>query len=126
MIDKGIYTQKKQLVDDLWEKYKKASEELKDYAMENTPLPENIYWEDKKMKYYYKLTAISYIYDNMIDYDVEFLSLTENEYRLNKVWSVSEQYIKEQCLPITAEQWNKALMECSDKIRENMVTISKG
>ena len=125
MIDKGIYTQKKQLVDDLWEKYKKASEELKDYAMENTPLPENIYWEDKKMKYYYKLTAISYIYDNMIDYDVEFLSLTENEYRLNKVWSVSEQYIKEQCLPITAEQWNKALMECSDKIRENMVSISK-
>ena len=125
MIDKGIYTQKKQLVDDLWEKYKKASEELKDYAMENTPLPENIYWEDKKMKYYYKLTAISYIYDNMIDYDVEFLSLTENEYRLNKVWSVSEQYIKEQCLPITAEQWNKALMECSGKIRENMVSISE-
>ena len=125
MIDKGIYTQKKQLVDDLWEKYKKASEELKDYAMENTPLPENIYWEDKKMKYYYKLTAINYIYDNMIDYGVEFLSLTENEYRLNKVWSVSEQYIKEQCLSITAEQWNKALMECSDKIRENMVSISK-
>lgn len=125
MIDKGIYTQKKQLVDDLWEKYKKASEELKDYAMENTPLPENIYWEDKKMKYYYKLTAISYIYDNIIDYDVEFLSLTENEYRLNKVWSVSEQYIKEQCLPITAEQWNKALMECSDKIMENMVSISE-
>ena len=125
MIDKGIYTQKKQLVDDLWEKYKKASEELKDYAMENTPLPENIYWEDKKMKYYYKLTAINYIYDNMIDYDVEFLSLTENEYRLNKVWSVSEQYIKEQCLPITAEQWNKALMECSGKIRENMVSISE-
>ena len=30
MIDKGIYTQKKQLVDDLYEKYKKASEELKD------------------------------------------------------------------------------------------------
>lgn len=125
MIDKGIYTQKKQLVDDLWEKYKKASEELKDYAMENTPLPENIYWEDKKMKYYYKLTAISYIYDNMIDYDVEFLSLTENEYRLNKVWSVSEQYIKEQCLPITAEQWNKALMECSDKIMDNIVSISE-
>ena len=125
MIDKGIYTQKKQLVDDLWEKYKKASEELKDYAMKNTPLPENIYWEDKKMKYYYKLTAISYIYDNMIDYDVEFLSLTENEYRLNKVWSVSEQYIKEQCLPITAEQWNKALMECSDKIMDNIVSISE-
>ena len=125
MINKGIYTQKKQLVDDLWEKYKKASEELKDYAMGNTPLPENIYWEDKKMKYYYKLTAISYIYDNMIDYDVEFLSLTENEYRLNKVWSVSEQYIKEQCLPITAEQWNKALMECSSKIMDNIVSISE-
>lgn len=126
MIDKGIYTQKKQLVDDLWEKYKKASEELKDYAMENTPLPKNIYWKDKKMEYYYKLTAIKYIYDNLIDYDTDFLSLTENEYRLNKVWSVSEQYIKEQCLPITAEQWNEALMRCGSKIMENMVTISKG
>ena len=125
MIDKGIYTQKKQLVDDLWEKYKKASEELKDYAMENTFLPKNIYWKDKKMEYYYKLTAIKYIYDNLIDYDTDFLSLIENEYRLNKVWSVSEQYIKEQCLPITAEQWNKALMECSDKIMENMVSISE-
>lgn len=125
MIDKGIYTQKKQLVNDLWEKYKKASEELKDYAMENTPLPKNIYWKDKKMEYYYKLTAIKYIYDNLINYNTEFFSLTENEYRLNKVWFVSEQYIKEQCLPITAEQWNKALMECSDKIRENIVSISK-
>ena len=125
MIDKGIYTQKKQLVDDLWEKYKKASEELKDYAMENISLPKNIYWKDKKMEYYYKLTAIKYIYDNLIDYDTDFLSLIENEYRLNKVWSVSEQYIKEQCLPITAEQWNKALMECSDKIMENMVSISE-
>ena len=125
MIDKGIYTQKKQLVDDLWEKYKKASEELKDYAMENTSLPKNIYWKDKKMEYYYKLTALKYIYDNLIDYDTDFLSLIENEYRLNKVWSVSEQYIKEQCLPITAEQWNKALMECSDKIMENMVSISE-
>ena len=123
MIDKGIYTQKKQLVDDLWEKYQKASEELKDYAMANTPLPKNIYWKDKKMEYYYKLTAIKYIYDNLIDYDTNFLSLTENEYRLNKVWSVSEQYIKEQCLPITAEQWNKALIECSDKIMENTILI---
>ena len=126
MIDKGIYTQKKQLVDDLYEKYQKASEELKDYAIANTPLPKNIYWKDKRMEYYYKLTAISYIYDNMIDYDVDFLSLTENEYRLNKVWSVSEQYIKEQCLSITAEQWNEALMRCGSKIMENMVTISKG
>lgn len=125
MIDKGIYTQKKQLVDDLYEKYKKASEDLKNYAMENTPLPENIYWKDKKMEYYYKLIDINYIYDNVIDYDVDFLSLTENEYRLNKVWSVSEQYIKEQCLPITAEQWNKALMECSNKIMDNMVSISE-
>ena len=84
--------------------------------MANTSLPNNIYWKDKKMEYYYKLTAIKYIYDNLIDYDTDFLSLTENEYRLNKVWSVSEQYIKEQCLPITVEQWDKALIECSDKI----------
>lgn len=126
MIDKGIYTQKKQLVDDLYEKYQKASEELKDYAIANTPLPKNIYWKDKKMEYYYKLIDINYIYDNVIDYDVDFLSLTGNEYRLNKTWSVSEEYIKKQCLPITAEQWNKALMECSDKIMENMVSISKG
>ena len=125
MIDKGIYTQKKQLVDDLYEKYKKASEDLKNYAMENTPLPENIYWKDKKMEYYYKLIDINYIYDNVIDYDVDFLSLTSNEYRLNKAWSVSEEYIKKQCLPITAEQWNKALMECSDKIMNNMVSISE-
>ena len=125
MIDKGIYTQKKQLVDDLYEKYKKASEDLKNYAMKNTPLPENIYWKDKRMEYYYKLIDINYIYDNLIDYDVDFLSLTENEYRLNKVWSVSEEYIKKQCLPITAEQWNKALMECSNKIMNNMVSISE-
>ena len=125
MIDKGIYTQKKQLVDDLWEKYQKASEELKDYAMANTPLPKNIYCKDKKMEYYYKLIDINYIYDNLIDYDTDFLSLTENEYRLNKVWSVSEQYIKEQCLPITAEQWDKALIECSDKIIKNTVSISE-
>ena len=125
MIDKGIYTQKKQLVDDLYEKYKKASEDLKNYAMENTPLPKNIYWKDKKMEYYYKLIDINYICDDLIDYNVEFLSLIENEYRLNKVWSVSEQYIKEQCLPITAEQWNKALMECRDKIMDNIVSISE-
>ena len=125
MIDKGIYTQKKQLVDDLYEKYQKASEDLKNYAMENTTLPKNIYWKDKKMEYYYKLIDINYIYDNVIDYDVDFLSLANNEYRLNKAWSVSEQYIKEQCLPITAEQWNKALMECRDKIMENIVSISE-
>ena len=47
------------------------------------------------MEYYYKLTAIKYIYDNLIDYDTDFLSLTENEYRWNKVWSVFEQKIKE-------------------------------
>lgn len=126
MIDKGIYTQKKQLVDDLYEKYQKASEELKDYAIANTPLPKNIYWKDKKMEYYYKLIDINYIYDNVIDYDVDFLSLTGNEYRLNKAWSVSEEYIKKQCLPITTEQWNKALKECSDKIMDNIVSISKG
>ena len=125
MIDKEIYAQKKQLVDDLYEKYKKASEDLKNYAMENTPLPKNIYWKDKKMEYYYKLIDINYIYDNLIDYDVDFLSLTDNEYRLNKAWSVSEEYIKKQCLPITAEQWNKALMECRDKIMENIVSISE-
>ena len=125
MIDKGIYTQKKQLVDDLYEKYKKASEDLKNYAMENTPLPKNIYWKDKKMEYYYKLIDINYICDDLIDYNVEFLSLIENEYRLNKGWSVSEQYIKEQCLPITVEQWNKALMECRDKIMDNIVSISE-
>lgn len=129
MINKGIYEQKKQLASELWDKYSKAAEELRSYARKNTPLPENIYWKAKKMEHYYKIKSISEVYegdDNITNYNVDFLSMTDDEYRLNTVWNTCKAYIEESCLPITAEQWNEALMECGKKIMENMVTISEG
>lgn len=129
MIDKGLYEQKKQLASELWDKYKKASEELRDYARKNTPLPENLYWKAKKMEHYYKIKSISEVYDGddaITNYDVDFLIITDDECRLNTVWNTCKVYIEESCLPITAEQWNEALMRCGSKIMENMVTISEG
>lgn len=129
MIDKGMYEQKKQLASELWDKYSKAAEELRSYARENTPLPENIYWKAKKMKHYYKLTSISEVFEggeNNSNYNADFLSMDNDEYRLNKVWAVCKTYIEESCIPITVEEWNEALKECGNKIMENMVTVSEG
>ena len=81
------------------------------------------------MEHYYKLKSVNEVYDGddgATNYNADFLIITDNECRLNTVWDICKVYIEENCLPITAEQWNEALMRCRSKIMENMVTISKG